>query len=139
MIQTDKDHYGFEHIWASLSGIKGLLNHVNAARGCEENMSGEQIFLAANNNDEKVLLGVSEFAKHVAFELYNLVAILNPEVIAIGGGISIQPLLIDLIRQHMESINKSMGDFFHLPTIVPCKFFNDANLIGALHQHLQSK
>lgn len=57
---------------------------------------------------------------------------------AIGGGISAQPLLIELINKNLDEIYEHLGfDVYH-PEIVACKFRNDANLIGALYQHIQT-
>ena len=47
---------------------------------------------------------------------------------AIGGGISAQPLLIELINKNLDEIYEHLGfDVYH-PEIVACKFRNDANI-----------
>ena len=52
--------------------------------------------------------------------------------------ISAQPLLIELINKNLDEIYEHLGfDVYH-PEIVACKFRNDANLIGALYQHIQT-
>jgi len=43
-----------------------------------------------------------------------------------------------LINKNLDEIYEHLGfDVYH-PEIVACKFRNDANLIGALYQHIQT-
>ena len=63
----------------------------------------------------------------------------DPEKIAIGGGISAQPLLIDMIREELVKLNQVYPHKVPIPEVTVCKFFNDSNLIGALYVHLQQK
>ena len=47
-------------------------------------------------------------------------------------------VLIELINKNLDEIYEHLGfDVYH-PEIVACKFRNDANLIGALYQHIQT-
>ena len=92
----------------------------------------------AYNGDEKVLTAIDLFAKEVALQIFNVHIIFDCEKVAIGGGISAQPFLIDLIKKNMDIIYDNLGFDIYQPEIVACKFRNDANLIGALYQHLQT-
>lgn len=60
--------------------------------------------------------------------------------IAIGGGISSQPILIERINlvydQLVNNLNPVIGSTLTKPEIVPAKFRNDANLYGALYNLL---
>ena len=62
----------------------------------------------------------------------------NAEKIAIGGGVSAQPLLLELINKNVDEVFSKNQSPIYRPDIVPCKFRNDANLIGALYLHLQN-
>ena len=89
----------------------------------------------ANSGNEKVLAALDEFCFYIALQLYNIQAIFDPEKFAIGGGISAQPLLIEIIN---EQYKKLFIPVFPLRPVVACEFRNDANLIGAYYQ-LQTK
>lgn len=94
--------------------------------------------MKANKGNEKVIKGIDAFAKEVATQIFNVHIIFDCEKVAIGGGISAQPLLIELINKNLDEIYEHLGfDVYH-PEIVACKFRNDANLIGALYQHIQT-
>ncbi|MGN1181856.1 MAG: ROK family protein [Faecalibacillus sp.] len=128
----------WDNAWSTRCGIKGLLERVQEQLETEENFTGIEIFDMANQGNEKVIAGIDAFAKEVATQIFNVHIIFDCEKVAIGGGISAQPLLIDLIRKNLQNIYDHLGfDVFH-PEIVPCKYRNDANLIGALYQHLQT-
>ena len=47
-------------------------------------------------------------------------------------------VLIELIKKHFDDIFNHLGFDVYKPEIVPCYYRNDANLIGALYQHIQT-
>lgn len=123
----------YKGMWAFTSGISGLLTLAQKYLHTNQELSGEEIFELANEGDEKILAALDEFSFYVAQQLYNLQVIFDPEKIAIGGGISAQPLLIEKIN---EQYKKLFLPYFPVRPIeiVACKFRNDANLIGAYYQ-----
>lgn len=69
-----------------------------------------------------------EYAENLGNALASFINILDPEVIALGGGVSgAGEFLLDSIRSHVDS-----GSFFRVQTpIVLAKMGNDAGLVGA--------
>lgn len=136
-VKTDyHDYNGWDHAWSTRTGIRGLLERVQESLGTDEHYTGIEIFDMANHGNEKVIEGINQFAREVATQIFNVHIIFDCERVAIGGGISAQPLLIDLIQKNLDDIFDHLGfDVYH-PEILPCYFRNDANLIGALYQHL---
>jgi len=124
--------------WAVRNGIAGLLNRVQEKLGTEEKLTGHEIFAMANEGNQAVIEAVDQFAKEVAIQIFNIHVIFDCEKVAIGGGISAQPLLLALIQKNFDEIFANLGFELAKPEIVPCKFRNDANLIGALYQHLET-
>lgn len=130
------DSISWNHAWCNRNGIIGLLERTQEALDTDEKFTGIEIFEMANNGNEKVIGAIDAFAREVATQLFNIHVIFDCEKIAIGGGISAQPLLLELINKNLDVIFDNLGfDVYH-PEIVACKFRNDANLIGALYQHL---
>lgn len=125
----------YHSMWAFTSGIGGLLSLVQKYLGTQDKYSGEEIFAMANDGNEKVLAALDEFSFYVAGQLYNIQAIFDPERIAIGGGISAQPILIEKINEQYHKLFTSMTPFKPVE-VVACHFRNDANLIGAYYQLL---
>lgn len=132
------DPISWDWAWAIRNGIEGLLQRVQESTHTKDQLTGIEIFEKANHGDEKVIAGIDAFAKEVATQIFNVHIIFDCEKVAIGGGISAQPLLIDLIKKNLDLIFDHLGFDIVKPEIVPCYYRNDANLIGALYQHLQT-
>ena len=130
------DSISWNHAWCNRNGIIGLLERTQEALNTDEKFTGVEIFEMANNGNEKVIGAIDAFAREVATQLFNIHVIFDCEKIAIGGGISAQPLLIELINKNLDAIYDNLGFDIYRPEIIACKFRNDANLIGALYQHL---
>ncbi|MCD8028896.1 MAG: ROK family protein [Erysipelotrichaceae bacterium] len=138
-IKTDfHDALTWDSAWSTRNGITGLLARVQEQLETDEEYSGFEIFELANNGNEKVMEGINQFAFEVATQIFNVHIIFDCEKVAIGGGISVQPLLIELIQKNLDNIFDHLGFGVFKPEIVPCHFRNDANLIGALYQHIQT-
>ena len=89
----------------------------------------------ANEGNEKVLNALRRFCFDLAIQILNIQVIFDPEVFAIGGGISQQKILFELIDEQFQKIKEARGQlFFRIPDVVACEFRNDANLIGALYR-----
>ena len=74
----------------------------------------------------------------IAVQIFNLQTILDSERIAIGGGISAQPVLIEYIRRHLNQLYSDCPYRIPRAEIVTCKFQNDANLYGAMQCYLEN-
>ncbi len=111
-----------------------LLRRYGELRGSGEAVDGREFFRRLPE-DGNARAALDELCANVAVQLFNLYWLLDLEKVAIGGGISGQPALIEGIRdQFAEVQKKAMTARFRtaLPLeAVPCAFGNDANLIGA--------
>ena len=104
------------------------------AVGAKEPIDGFEAFRLYDAGDERAVAAIEECARVAAVQLYNLQCVLDVSHVAIGGGISARTDLIDLIRTKLQAIfdaEKAYGIPPQMPTLVPCAFRNDANLIGA--------
>lgn len=129
----------FHYCWGAQNGNHALTK-VGARVKDVEKMDGYQFFNYANEGDEEILAILDTFTANIALQIINLQAIISPQRVAIGGGISNQPLLIEYIKRNLEKLSKSFDDTFKIfrpdVEIVPCKYRNDSNLIGAMYHHL---
>lgn len=132
------DYESIENVWGMKNGNRRLRHMVACAKKMdEEELNGIKIFEMANAQDELVLKALDRFVMDIAKEIFNLQAILDPEIFAIGGGISKQDLLISMIQEKVNYIY----EVFPIKTpskakIVRCHYNSDANLVGALKHHL---
>ncbi|UUV98977.1 ROK family protein [Vagococcus luciliae] len=103
-----------------------------------EKVDGKQLFELAKKKDSLVLALLDTMYENIAQILYDLQVALDPEMIIIGGGISERKEVIDELEKRLYHNLASV----HLPNIMPqiaaCQFRNDANLIGAATNYLNT-
>ncbi len=140
-ILTDsKEEYTMANCLAETAGASSLIKSVSEETGIPmEELSGEKAFSMANQGDEKALEGIRRHAKKLAVQIHNYQYIFDPEKFAIGGGISEQPLLLQLIKEELKKINDMFPWTLPVPEVTTCQFYNDANLIGAVYVHIRSR
>ena len=127
--------FGLEGAFAKRCGVAGLSSRVKEELQDGKEYSGREIFAMANEGNEKVLNALRRFCFDLAIQILNIQVIFDPEVFAIGGGISQQKILFELIDEQFQKIKEARGQlFFRIPDVVACEFRNDANLIGALYR-----
>lgn len=132
--------YSLDNTLAGNTGIRALLKFVSGHTGIPvEELDGEKAFSMANCGDENAIAGIREYVRQIAVQINNYQFILDPEKIVIGGGISVQPLFLQMIKEELRKINKVYPWDLPTPNVEVCRFFNDANLIGAVYVHIQSK
>lgn len=122
-----------ENSWYAINGIQGLLRMVQKYLETDSYYTGEEIFDMAEQGNQKVLKALDEFCFNIAIQLFNIQTIFDPEKIAVGGGISVQPLLIQKINEQYKKLCALNNPIYPI-SIVPCKFRNNANLLGAYYQ-----
>lgn len=121
--------------------VTNLLRWYRARKNLPEDapLNGRIFFEAANAGEPEALEVLHRLCKAIDIQIYNLTVLLDLEVVAIGGGISRQPLLLrtlnevyedEILRQHPYSEEQARS--LPRPAIVPCRFRNEANQVGAL-------
>lgn len=108
---------------------ESLLHTVAAQNGCVE---GRTAFDAAVQGDETALGLCRDYVSYLAAGVTNLINILQPEAVAIGGGVAAAPdrLLLTPLREivERECYPRHTGQ---IPRIVRAELGNDAGIIGA--------
>ncbi|CAM3739046.1 ROK family protein [Erysipelothrix urinaevulpis] len=100
--------------------------------------NAKEVFEKFYANDNHALQAVEDWLNITADSLWHITAIFNPEVILIGGGISEDDRIIDLIREKYQQKQKPYDAFTNFTTRIDrCMFKNKANLLGALIHHKQ--
>ncbi len=95
-----------------------------------EKLEAKHIFDAAKSGDKFSMDLVDFEVKYLALGIANLLNILNPEVVVIGGGIAMagdilfEPLMKKIKKYALEEVLEGME-------IVPAKLGNDAGIYGA--------
>ncbi|MBF0579801.1 ROK family protein [Erysipelotrichaceae bacterium RD49] len=130
----------FGESWADLNCTNSMLTRYAFATNQDPDaINGRTFFEAVNQGDPTALAELEWFCETLATGLHALQLALDVEKIAIGGGISRQPVLIETL----DRIVSNQYDRFPAwmpaskPLIEACQFSNDANLIGALYNALE--
>ncbi len=140
MVLDSSNKYEFESTWGSY-GTKGLIREVCKITGDDPLvLDGVELFKRANEGDEGILKGLKNYTDILAIGLYNLNVLLDLDKIAVGGGISKQPLLMEYIKNSIDEYDSSsplrqFDTYIPKPNVVVTKYNNDANLIGALFNY----
>ena len=138
-VLTDPDHWKSIHdMMGSTCSTTGLLNLYRAMKGLPEDepINGKQLFERYHKGEAEARDAVQEFSHMVALQIFNLTVLLDLEKVAIGGGISRQPALIDTIQASVQDVFENVpsvlcGASFPPPEVIPCRFSSEANQVGA--------
>lgn len=99
---------------------------------CGKPVNGKELVKLAREGDETAARCFEEFLHYMAIGCVNVQFAYDPEIIAIGGGISADPWIIEEIGRTYRELVKGQQMEYLLPRIVACEKGNDANLLGAL-------
>lgn len=129
-----------DNICGNRNGIWALMQEVSDRTGIpEEELSGVRIFEMAEAGDRRVLEAIDGYTFRLARLILNLQAIYDPELFAVGGGISQQELLFTCLEKNIQLVYDSYPLDIPRAKVVKCRFLNDSNLIGALYYHLKRR
>ncbi len=108
---------------------ESLLHQLAADQG---GIEGKTAFQAAQQGDQTALEVCQDYVSYLAAGVINLVNVLQPEIVAIGGGVAAAPeeLLLTPLQKSVkeECYGRHVGQY---PKIVRATLGNDAGIIGA--------
>lgn len=121
-------------------GSVSLVARIAAAKGAEA-MTGQEAMALVDAGDPEVCAIFDAYLEDVARTIHNIQCFIDPERICLGGGISQNETFTTAIRAAVERFNSAehFGIAFPVPEIMPCRYFNDANLVGAYYHFLRAR
>ena len=114
-----------------------LVNRIAEALGIEND--GQKVFEYIQNKDEIAYPMFKKYCNQLAKVIFNIDYVLDLDKVAIGGGISAQPIVIETLNESFKELRRKYRDDEYDLDIVACTYFNDANLIGALYHHIKEE
>lgn len=118
-----------------LASATRMVNRIAKLKGLEIN-DGIGVFKYIDVGDPEALVVFNSFCLNVAVQIMNLQYIIDPDIFALGGGISVQPAFLKGVKQAIKLIKEANPHHVANPKIVPCRFSGAANLYGALYNFL---
>lgn len=94
----------------------------------------KELFSAKDDQNAQGVMLVNEVKEHVGLMLVNLVSLINPEIIILGGGIGRQ-LAVNYSDYFRNFLNAHVP---YVPNIVPTELGDNANLFGAVAYALRN-
>lgn len=115
--------------WESIASTKALLNYVKEVTGKE--MDGVEVTAKLKQKDEAITEIYHAWLDNLSQGLYNIIQVLNPETIALGGGISESPEFKMKKLKQVIMTYTSNKELINSTRIVKATLGNDAALYGA--------
>ncbi|MCR5229323.1 MAG: ROK family protein [Solobacterium sp.] len=108
-------------------------NFVDHESDRDTKISGKDVFSWIENNDPETMEAYQRWLESLVFIMINLKAVLDPEKIVIGGGVSANQRFIEDLNREFCRAGEAMSVWKRFDMkIEQCRFRADANLIGAL-------
>lgn len=115
------------------SSMKKFKKTIRAILNLNDDVEGNKLREIINSNidDDEVKKAIDEYVNYVSIGLANLVNILEPQAICLGGGfVKYESILFDKLK---ETFINSKDIFYkeNIPELVIAKYGNDAGMIGS--------
>lgn len=124
-----------QHI-QNIASVKKLVNSVNMKKNIKNKLTGFDIFDLAKKGDEICIKEIDHLLDNLSIALRNIIYLLNPEIIVIGGGITEQKEYLE--PKIIDKINKGLiSDTFKTTSIKLAEKGNYAGMLGALYNFLE--
>ena len=124
-----------QNIASSKYLVEKIQKEKEEKEGITDAITGVDIFELAKKGDEICIAGIDEIISNLAVGVRNIIYLLNPEVIVIGGGITAQKEYLE--EKIRKEINDGMiSDMFRKTRIELAQQGNQAGLLGALYNFL---
>jgi len=113
-----------------VASARGLMEACRRALAlsAEEMPHGKEIF-ERMDSDVHLREAVNQWAHFLSRGIYSVISMYDPQVVLIGGGLSEQEKVYQLLDRHLETFE--MWEFLKAP-ILPCKLGNQAGRLGAV-------
>lgn len=130
---------GIKSVVAQRGSAVGFVYEATQLLGLKDSLDGVSVFKELEKKNPLIYPVFERFCQQIAVVIINIQSILDMEKVVIGGGMSVQPLLINELRSQYNRLRESlpmMNESLEAVEIVSCDFKNDANLLGSLYHYL---
>ena len=131
--QAKGDYYGLKY------SAVGMINEIASQLNLANKNDGRAVFNLINEKNDIAWPIFKNYCRGIATLIYNIQVVLDLEVVAIGGGISSQKIVVEQIKHELNEVlatKEIVNKIIKLPRIVLTKHRNSANLIGAVYPFL---
>ncbi len=126
---------GGKGCYETYASTTALVNRVKLELGLEE-ANGRLIFKLLEEGDEKVKAVLHDWLHEIIMGLVNFVHIFNPSLIVLGGGIMVQPYIVNYLK---ENLSKYVMPNYGAVKVASAKLGNNAGILGAAYMAMELK
>ena len=105
----------------------------------EPALSGKDLFELAEKGNHEAQEALDGLYSSLAKGIFNASLVVNPDLILIGGGISRREDLVNQVVRRLDELRRATHAEDMEISVKTCKFFNDANLLGAVAHFIGRK
>ena len=102
------------------------------SQSISSSFSGKDLFSLADQGVIAAQNAVSDLYDSLALGIYNVLVVLDPELVVLGGGLSKKEELLGEIDRRVRKLLKNNNVAELKFQLERCRYFNDANLLGAV-------
>ena len=118
--------------------VKKVQEAKEKKEGMKQNITGVDVFELAKKGDEICIDAIDMLIENLAVGIRNIMYLLNPEIVIIGGGITAQKEYLE--ERIRKRVNDGMiSDMFKKTKIELAQQGNQAGLLGALYHFLKKQ
>lgn len=137
MITRNMEDLGWKASFHHEAGVPFLLNKLKERKNVKGELDGKMLFQLLEEKDKDALDLFEQYCNDLAKQFYNIQCLIDPQRICIGGGISLQPRFLTELTKAIDRFYEQIPVNVPKADILPCRFFNDSNLIGAMYNFQQ--
>ncbi|MCO4530047.1 transcriptional regulator [Streptococcus infantarius subsp. infantarius] len=101
--------------------------------------TGKDLFDLADAGNSDAKAALSEMYDVIAIGIFNCLVSINPDLVGIGGGISVREDLVPELEKRLQKLVEKTDAHGLDYQVKTCQFRNDANLLGAVSNFLNSR
>lgn len=136
-LTTIDEPYDLHRILGWVGGVGGLTQPVAQGHGRDPaGFDGRAVFDLVEAGDTHAVAALERYCTRLANFIYNVQVMIDLDVVAVGGGISARPSFVTTLAAKVEAVFDASFIPVPRPEVRPCRYRNDANLVGALFHHL---
>ncbi len=120
--------------WTFRGSIPSLIDYVSKRTGMKRHLlDGKKVFQMIEAGNDYALAGLKDMTDYIAYMVYDVSCILDPDRFLLGGSIVRQPLILQLVQEELVRIRGLVHDDIPRTEVGICALPREGSLIGALH------
>ena len=126
-----------KNFWGRSYGIPKFLKYYSEVKNMDiETVDLLTIFDAVQKNEVEAVACLQWYTHEIAVRIFNIQTVLDVEKFSIGGELAQYPAFMEYVRKNLKKLYDECPFPIPAAELVTSKFYQDANLIGALQCYL---